>query len=289
MTLARPHPPSMRSSWSAPGRSASRWRSTWPARVRRVLLLDDDDTVSVGSRAICWSKRTLEILDRLGVGERLLDKGVTWHTGKRLLPRPGDLPVRPAARGRSSNARPSSTSSNITSSSSASSARQEPADRSPWQHRVTGVERRADGVARDGRDADGAYALRARLADRLRRRAKSRCAGCSARSSRASIFEDRFLIADVRMRADFPPERWFWFDPPFHPGRSALLHRQADDIWRIDLQLGRDADPEDEKKPERVDPAAAGDARAGRGRSSSNGSASTLPVPPAASASATAA
>jgi 3-(3-hydroxy-phenyl)propionate hydroxylase len=67
-------------------------------------------------------------------------------------------------------------------------------------------------------------------------------------------FEDRFLIADVRMLADFPTERWFWFDPPFHPGRSALLHRQPDDVWRIDLQLGPDADPAVERLPERVVP-----------------------------------
>jgi len=54
------------------------------------------------------------------------------------------------------------------------------------------------------------------------------------------------------MKADYPTERWFWFDPPFHPNQSALLHRQADNVWRIDFQLGWDADPEEEKKPERV-------------------------------------
>ena len=43
-------------------------------------------------------------------------------------------------------------------------------------------------------------------------------------------FEDKFLIADVRMRADdIPTERRFWFDPPFHGGQSALMHRQAGD------------------------------------------------------------
>ena len=40
------------------------------------VLLDDDDTVSLGSRAICWAKRTLEIMGRLGLGQRFLDKGV---------------------------------------------------------------------------------------------------------------------------------------------------------------------------------------------------------------------
>jgi len=79
------------------------------------------------------------------------------------------------------------------------------------------------------------------------------------------FFEDRFLIADVVLksppqpaqgaqRLGSEPERWFWFDPPFHRGQSVLLHKQSDDVWRIDFQLGRDADPEAEKRPERVIP-----------------------------------
>ncbi|MEQ9813169.1 MAG: FAD-dependent monooxygenase [Azospirillaceae bacterium] len=68
------------------------------------------------------------------------------------------------------------------------------------------------------------------------------------------VFEDNFLIADVKMQADFPTERWFWFDPPFNRGQSALLHKQPDDVWRIDLQLGWDIDKEAEKAPERVIP-----------------------------------
>ena len=47
-----------------------------------TLVLDDDDKVSVGSRAICWAKRTLEIFDRLGGASRMMAKGVTWNTGK---------------------------------------------------------------------------------------------------------------------------------------------------------------------------------------------------------------
>jgi hypothetical protein len=46
------------------------------------VVLDDNNVVSVGSRAICWAKRTLEIFDRLGVGERMLEKGVTWKVGR---------------------------------------------------------------------------------------------------------------------------------------------------------------------------------------------------------------
>ena len=54
------------------------------------------------------------------------------------------------------------------------------------------------------------------------------------------------------MAADFPTERRFWFAPTFHSGQSALMHRQPDDVWRIDLQLGPDADPVAEQEPQRV-------------------------------------
>src|SRR5579871_5632159 len=50
-----------------------------------TVLLDDDDTVSVGSRAICFAKRTLEIYGRLGLGGQALAKGVTWNTGRVYL------------------------------------------------------------------------------------------------------------------------------------------------------------------------------------------------------------
>jgi 3-(3-hydroxy-phenyl)propionate hydroxylase len=51
---------------------------------------------------------------------------------------------------------------------------------------------------------------------------------------------------------DRPAERWFWFDPPFNRGRSALLHKQADDVWRLDFQVGDQADRDEEIKPEKV-------------------------------------
>ncbi len=68
------------------------------------------------------------------------------------------------------------------------------------------------------------------------------------------LFEERFLIADIEMQGDFASERWFWFEPNFHPGQSALLHKQPDNIYRIDLQLGWDTDPEVEKQSEKVIP-----------------------------------
>ena len=67
------------------------------------------------------------------------------------------------------------------------------------------------------------------------------------------VFEDNFLIADVKMTADFPTERWFWFEPPFkNAGASALLHKQPDDIWRIDFQLGWEIDRAEELKEDNI-------------------------------------
>jgi 3-(3-hydroxy-phenyl)propionate hydroxylase len=65
-------------------------------------------------------------------------------------------------------------------------------------------------------------------------------------------FEDNFLIADIRMHAPFPSERRFFFDAPFNEGRTALIHRQPDDLWRVDCQLGWDIDREAALKAESV-------------------------------------
>jgi 3-(3-hydroxy-phenyl)propionate hydroxylase len=54
----------------------------------------------------------------------------------------------------------------------------------------------------------------------------------------------------------FPTERWFWFDPPFNRGQSALLHKQPDGVWRIDFQIGWDIDRKEELKPEKTSTAA---------------------------------
>src|ERR1700759_2741396 len=51
-------------------------------RGQSVVLLDDADRIGEGSRAICFSKRSLEYWDRLGVGDRMVDKGVVWSVGR---------------------------------------------------------------------------------------------------------------------------------------------------------------------------------------------------------------
>src|SRR5471032_85143 len=51
-------------------------------RGQSIVLLDDADRIGEGSRAICFSKRSLEYWDRLGIGQRMVDKGVVWSVGR---------------------------------------------------------------------------------------------------------------------------------------------------------------------------------------------------------------
>jgi 3-(3-hydroxy-phenyl)propionate hydroxylase len=218
-----------------------------------VVLLDDANRIGSGSRGICWSKRTLEIWDRLGIGEQMVAHGVTWKIGKvfladvlvysfDLLPEGGHK--MPAF---------INLQQYYVERALVDRAAEFDGIDLRWRNKVVALEYR-DGAARLAVDTpDGRYHVDADWV----------IAADGARSSIRDMlglgfsgvaFEDKFLIADVRMAADFPTERRFWFDPSFHSGQSALMHRQPDNVWRIDLQLGPDADVEAEQKPERVIP-----------------------------------
>lgn len=220
----------------------------------RSVLIDDNDVVSIGSRAICWAKRSLEILDRLGVGQRMLDKGVTWKVGRLfhrhrevyafdLLPQDGhrmpafvNLQQYYVEEYLIDRARELSDFIDLR-----------------WRNELTGLERDNERVRCRIDTPDGQYTLEGRYLLACDG-AKSTVRRLMRLDFEGRVFEERFLIADVEMQADFPSERWFWFEPPFHNGQSALLHKQPDNIYRIDLQLGWNVDPETEKTPERVIP-----------------------------------
>lgn len=218
------------------------------------VLLDDNNTVSVGSRAICFAKRTLEIMDRLGCAQPMLDKGVTWQHGRvffqerevydfNLLPEEGHRV--PAF----INLQQYYLEEYLVDRAE---ELKEHIDLR-WLHKVTEVDAQPDHTAITVATQDGDYRLSCDyllVADG----ANSKIRDQLGLECKGQVFQDRFLIADVVMKADFPTERWFWFDPPFHPGQSVLLHKQPDNVWRIDFQLGWDTDPEEEKKEENIRP-----------------------------------
>src|SRR6266480_921255 len=192
-----------------------------------VLVLDESDLVSVGSRAICWAKRTLEILDRLGVAERMLAKGVTWNLGRvyhrdqelysfNLAPEGGHK--MPAF----INLQQYYVEEFLVARASELANRIE----LRWKNKVTGILARADGVELEIQTPGGSYRLEADwviAADGGR----SSIRGLLGLPFEGETFEERFLIADVHMQASFPNERWFWFEPPFHRGERGARTRTS--------------------------------------------------------------
>jgi 3-(3-hydroxy-phenyl)propionate hydroxylase len=219
------------------------------------VVLDEDDTVSFGSRAICFAKRTLEIFARLGVGPRLVGKGITWKTGRvfhrqseayhfDLLPEEGhEYPA-------FINLQQYYAEEWLVDACNATGLVD-----IRWKNRITAVENRDTAAHLWIETPEGDYTLHAEWLLACDG-ARSFIRDALGLPFEGKVFRDRFLIADVVLHkgVEFPTERWFWFDPPFHPGQSVLLHKQPDGVWRIDFQLGWDADPEEEKRPERVIP-----------------------------------
>ena len=208
---------------------------------------------------LCWAKRTLEIYNRLGVGQRILDKVVTWKIGRQfhgyeqvfafdLLPEEGhrfpafvNLQQYYIEEYLIDRAREFSGLINLR-----------------FLDKVVDHKDLGDHVQLDIETPDGSYQIEAEwvvACDGTKSPTRSRM----GLDFEGQSFEEQFLIADIEIEgspfgdADVP-ERWFWFDPSFHSGKSALLHMQPDNIYRIDLQLPAGADAKLEADPDRVVP-----------------------------------
>ena len=218
------------------------------------VLLDDDNTVGVrgaSSRGICYAQKSLEILARMGVAERAIDKGVTWSLGRTFT---GDQEVY---------------NFNLQNQS----VSQQPpfinlqqfylewflVDRLQalgltdlrWLQRVTSVQPGDDHVRVEVATPQGSYTLEADyLIDATGANSPIRTQlGIEAHASRSA---DRWCISDVRLAKPLPVERWTWVDAPFNQGRAVWQHLMADDVWRMDYQMPEDADLEHISQPEVV-------------------------------------
>jgi 3-(3-hydroxy-phenyl)propionate hydroxylase len=227
-------------------------------RGQRVLLLDNDHCLSSGSRAICFAKRTLEIWDRLGVGQAAVNKGVSWETGRVFFQ---DAPIYAFnLQTEPGHERPAfvNLQQYYAEAYLLKRALELPLIEIRWHNSVTVVTQTESFASLTVNTPDGDYSLEAQylVACDGGRSAVRKSLGLE---SKGRSFNDRFLIADVVFETGsaesvFPPERWFWFDPPFHPGQSVLLHRQPDGVWRIDFQLGWEADPALEQTEAKIRP-----------------------------------
>ena len=218
------------------------------------VVLEKYNTVSDGSRAICWAKRTLEILDRIGTSERMMEKGVVWNQGWVYFGEETEpiykfdlLPDKEQKFPAFINLQQFYAEEYLIDLFP-----EYPETEIRWQSEVVGVTSDADKVTVTISTSAGEYRLSCDYlvaADGHR----SRIREALGLDFIGRVFEDNFLIADVRMKADFPAIRRFWFDPPFNPGQTSLIHKQADDVWRIDFQMGWDIDRDEVMKEENID------------------------------------
>ncbi|HEX9856776.1 MAG TPA: FAD-dependent monooxygenase, partial [Paracoccaceae bacterium] len=176
------------------------------------VVVDDNDVVSVGSRAICWSKRSLEILDRLGVGERAVAKGVTWKVGRTfhrdaevfnfdLLPEDGHK--MPAF---------VNLQQYYVEEFLIERALALPLIDLRFKNRVTAVVQHGSHAVATIETPDGRYDLEADWLIACDG-ARSPIRGMLGLEFDGELFEERFLIADIEMAGEFASERRFWFEP----------------------------------------------------------------------------
>lgn len=225
------------------------------SRGVRTVLLDDDDTVGaqgLSSRGICHAKRSLEVLDRFGVAERIRAKGVTWNEG--------DVFVRDERIFRF-NLQPEQDQKfpafvNLqqfyVEQYLVEALQRVGAVSLRWKNRVAGVRQQARHVELTVETPDGEYTVRAQYvvaADGAHSVLRDKL---GARDAESSLFENHWCIADVRMPGAAGAVRKAFLDAPQNDGGAIWYHQMADGIWRTDWLISHYGDPEAEAQPERA-------------------------------------
>lgn len=218
------------------------------------LVVEADEGYCAGSRAICMSRRSQEIFGWIGADRPLVDKGLSWVGGRSYF-RDREvlhfqMPSEPTQR--------FAPMVNIQQFYAEEFAHKAALAQGGlvdvrWSSKVAAVRPAADGaeveIEAEGRthtvQADWVVACdggRSTVREQL---------GLQLEGTQ---YEGRYVIVDVVQKTRRAVERLAWFDPPSNPGSTILMHRQPDDVWRIDYQIRDDEDPVEAVKPENVLP-----------------------------------
>lgn len=208
------------------------------------LLEAEPHQERVGSKAICMQRETLEIWQRLGVGQRVADRGIQWRVGRtyfrgRELFRV-ELPTEDEHFPPFVNINQSEVEALL------EDRLRELGVRIHRGHRLVELSEDADGVTATAETDAGRIEYRARYLVGTDG-AHSTVRHLAGIAFGGYTFDDRFLIADVRAELPFSNERHFHFDPPWNPGRQVLIHPQPDGVWRIDWQVPPETDADAER------------------------------------------
>ncbi len=205
--------------------------------------------VSQGSRAIVFTRRSMEILQQLGVAARMTENGLPWrfgnsyYRGQRVFrmeaPHDPDDRFFPML-----NLQQQYLEEYLLEACAAS-----PLIEVRWGNKVTRVDQ-MEGYARVGIDTPaGPYTLDADwvvAADGGRSGIRT----ALGLQMEGASYEGLFVIADIRIDLPLPTERLAFFDPDWNPGNTILMHREPHGIWRVDYQLPPGETPEEALRPE---------------------------------------
>ncbi|MDR5748146.1 FAD-dependent oxidoreductase [Caballeronia sp. LZ029] len=218
------------------------------------VLIEADDSVCYGSRAICISRRSLEIIERLEAVDGFLKTGLPWAGGRSFY---RDTEVLHFKMPQDDNQKlpPMVNLAQYHIEQFLLDAAEKKSDLIDirWQTRVSAIDSRADGATLRLASSEGEYALntdwvvacdggRSTLREALGLQLKG------------TSYEGRYVIVDIELESDRPTERLAYFDPSSNPGSTVLVHKQPDNVWRIDYQLRDGEDAEQAVKPENVMP-----------------------------------
>lgn len=220
------------------------------------VIVEADDSVCMGSRAICMSRRSLEIMQRLGALDAFLARGLPWTDGRSFY---GETEVFRFSMPHDPRQKlpPMINLQQYYIEQFLVDAVRRVNQRHPgridirWASQVEGLARTGDGIALDVANARGRYRLDA---DWL--------VACDGGQSfirkqmglalHGTGYEGRYVIIDIDLPSAHPAERRAWFDPPWNRGSTVLMHKQPDNLWRIDYQLRHGEDVEKALQPAAV-------------------------------------
>jgi 3-(3-hydroxy-phenyl)propionate hydroxylase len=212
------------------------------------VLLDEDNTVGVkgaSSRGICYTQKSLEIFDKLGIYERIKRKGIQWSVGRTFA---GDDEVYSFDLKAQNNFNLSEQPAfiNIQQFYNEGFLVERIGElghaQIRWNNRVTAFEAGTEYATLTIETPQGPYKASADfIIDCTGSRSPFHEWLHVAKTSKKR--DDRWCIADVRFDTHPPVERHTWIEAPFNDNRAVWQHLMADDVWRIDYQMAPDADP----------------------------------------------
>lgn len=220
------------------------------------IVIEADDSVCMGSRAACISRRSLEICGRLGALDEMLERGLPWSGGRSFWQQTEvfnfSMPVYEGQRlPPMINLQQYYIEDALLAAVARANADAPGRIDIRWATAVDALEAGADGVSLGLVNALGRGTLQADWVIACDG-GQSFVRNALGLALEGTAYTGRYVIVDIELHSTHPTERRAWFDPPWHRGATVLMHRQPDDLWRIDWQLRHGDSTEEAMQPENV-------------------------------------